>query len=377
MKIAAISASQIPSITANSIQVMKACQALSQLRHEVHLYVPRLQDEPDNSKLEEYYGLKLGFDITWLSSRPGFHRYDFAFRAVQLARHLKADITYVWLLQAGIFSLLARLPVILELHGPPEGKFGPTLFRLFQHIPGEKRILPITSALAEQIKGRFNFAIDNPLLTRISPNGVDLELYKNMPESKVARELLGLPAKMTVAYSGHLYPGRGISLMVELARRFPQINFLWVGGYSSDIRKWRDHLQAEGIENIILTGFIQNSQLPLFQSAADILIMPYEKVISGSSGGNSASYASPMKMFEYMASKRAIISSDLPVIREVLNPSNAMLCPPEVTLAWSQALDSLITDEGKRVSLAQQAWKDAQRYSWLERARNALADFVT
>jgi glycosyltransferase involved in cell wall biosynthesis len=83
-----------------------------------------------------------------------------------------------------------------------------------------------------------------------------------------------------------------------------------------------------------------------------------------------------MKMFEYMACKRAIISSDLSVIREVLNPSNAMLCPPEDIDAWSQALGSLIFNEDKRYTLAEQAWLDIQQYTWQERARKALEGFL-
>jgi glycosyltransferase involved in cell wall biosynthesis len=82
-----------------------------------------------------------------------------------------------------------------------------------------------------------------------------------------------------------------------------------------------------------------------------------------------------MKMFEYMACKRAIISSDLPVIREGLNSSNAMLCPPEDVDAWSQAFGSLINDEERRNTLAGQAWCDIQQYTWLERARKALSGF--
>jgi glycosyltransferase involved in cell wall biosynthesis len=376
MKVACISASQIPSNTANSIQVMKACQAINQLGHEVHLYVPRYDQKPVTTELSLYYGLKSQFPIQWLPSRPAFHRYDFSFQAIRKARSLNADVAYVWLIQAGVFSLLSQLPVIIELHGPPEGSFGPSIFRLFQHIPGKKRILPITNALAKQIHERYNVDVENPLLTRISPNGVDLERYLDLPEPKIARGLLGLPQMLTAGYTGHLYSGRGMSILVELARRFPQINFLWVGGNSSDVGKWREHLVTENISNITLTGFVQNSQLPLFQAAADILLMPYGKVISGSSGGNSATYASPMKMFEYLASKRAIISSDIPVIREVLNSANAVLCPPDDITAWSQAIGYLMADEDKRLSLAQQAWQDVQQYSWLERARNALAGFI-
>ena len=122
-------------------------------------------------------------------------------------------------------------------------------------------------------------------------------------------------------------------------------------------------------------GFVENSQLPIYQAAADILLMPYEKVITGSSGGNSATYASPMKMFEYMASKRAIISSDLPVIQEVCNPTNAVLCPPEDISAWSRSIEYLIADDNIRLTIAQQAWKDVQQYTWNERARKALTGF--
>ncbi len=377
MIVACISASRVPSTTANSMQVMKACQAISQLGHEVHLFLPRHMHQLKNVDLSSYYGLKTLFPIEYLSSHQSLNRYDFALWAVRKAHRIKADIAYVWLVQAGIFSLLANLPVIFELHGPPEGKFGPVLFRLFQKIRGNKRLLPITNALACQLQARFNLNLHDPHQVRTTPNGVDLERYTNLPDSTTARTLLSLPSALTVGYTGHLYPGRGMTMLTELARCFPRINFLWVGGRQPDIEAWRQRLASENIGNVIIIGFVENSQLPLYQAAADILLMPYESVISGSSGGNSSSYASPMKMFEYMACKRAIISSDLPVIREVLNPSNAMLCPPEEIDIWSQALGSLIYDEEKRQALAGQAWQDIQQYTWLERARKALDGFFT
>jgi glycosyltransferase involved in cell wall biosynthesis len=375
MKIACISASRVPSTTANSIQVMKACQAISQLGHEVHLFLPKHKHQLDFGDLPSFYGLNTRFNIEWLDSPPRFHRYDFAFNSVRMAKRLKADLTYVWFLQAGVFSLLARLPVIIELHGPPEGSFGPMLFRLFQKLPGKKRLLAITYALAGLLQENFTLDVDDRRLIQISPNGVDLERYKELPEPSSARTQLGLTPNLTVGYTGHLYPGRGMSLLTELASCYPRINFLWVGGNDQEINLWRRQLAEKNIGNVTLTGFIRNEHLPTYQAAADILLMPYERVISGSSGGNSSSYASPMKMFEYMASRRAIISSDLPVIREVLNPTNAVLCPAEDIEAWCQALGDLILDEARRRALADQAWSDIQKYTWLERATKALEDF--
>jgi glycosyltransferase involved in cell wall biosynthesis len=375
MKIACISASRVPSTTANSIQMMKACQAISQLGHDVFLYLPEHRNLLNNIDLSSFYGLKNNLHIEYLPSRVSFKRYDFAFSAIRKARRIKADLSYVWFLQAGIFSLLAKLPVLIEFHGPPEGKLGPILFRLFKNLPGKKRLLPITRALASQLHERFQIDLDDSHLMRVSPNGVDLERFENLADPKTSRLQLGLPEALTVGYTGHLYTGRGMNLLTELARCFPRINFLWVGGRQEDVNIWRERLLVENIKNILLMGFVDNSRLPLYQAAADILLMPYERVISGSSGGNSSSYASPMKMFEYMASRRAIISSDLPVIREVLNPSNAVLCPPDEIAAWSDALGTLIYDEDKRLALAEQAWQDIHGYSWLERARKALQGF--
>jgi glycosyltransferase involved in cell wall biosynthesis len=261
------------------------------------------------------------------------------------------------------------------MHGPPEGSFGPTLFRLFKRLPGKKRLLPITHALARLLQDGYHLTINDEQFVVVSPNGVDLERFQDLPNPATARRFLGLQPGLTVGYTGHLYAGRGMTLLVELARRFPQINFLWVGGRPQDVEEWRQKLAKEKLGNVTLTGFVENNKLPLYQASADILLMPYETVITGSSGGNSTAYASPMKMFEYMACKRAIISSDLPVIREVLNSSNAMLCPPEDVDAWSQAFGSLINDEERRNTLAGQAWCDIQQYTWLERARKALSGF--
>lgn len=166
-----------------------------------------------------------------------------------------------------------------------------------------------------------------------------------------------------------------MSLLIELAKRFPLISFLWVGGKKEDITHWKDILRSANITNVTLAGFVENIRLPLYQAASDVLLMPYERSIAGSSGGNSASYASPMKMFEYMASKRLIISSDLPVIKEVLNENNAILIPPEDTDAWADALQNYIDYPEKYQYLADHAWQDVQQYTWIARASRGLEGF--
>lgn len=373
MKITCISASRVPSSTANSIQVMKVCQALAQLGHAVTLLAPG----PGGSSWEEmaaHYGLVTPFQVEWVPAHPSLRRYDFCWSAVQKAQTAGADVLYVWPLQAAVFGLLKGFPLLLELHGEPEGMFGPLLYRLFLTLPGKKRFLPITQALADYLERAYHrLFVPGELV--IAPNGIDLDRFCDLPEPADARRALGFEDRLSAGYTGHLYPGRGMGLLVELAKRYPAVQFLWVGGRPEDVGAWRGRLAAEKIDNVIMTGFVENRRLPLYQAAAEILLMPYEKRIAGSSGGNSADYCSPMKMFEYMGCGRAIISSDLPVIHEVLNDENAILCPPEQVDRWAQALGALLADPIRREDLGRRARQDVEAYSWQKRAEKALAGF--
>lgn len=373
MKIACIAASKVPSLTANSIQVMKACQALKQLGHAVTLIVPGEGRHPWTS-LKDHYGLQTEFEVEWLKAAPSLRRYDFSLAAVRRARDLSAELVYAWPPQAALFALVFNIPTILELHGDPEGMLGPLVFRLILQQAAPKRFLAISQALVDLIEQRFHYYF-TPASMVIAPNGVDLERYQCLPTPLEARKALGLPEAFTAVHTGHLYAGRGADLLFQLAKSCPNLKFMWVGGTPEAVTEWEAKLRADSLQNVTLTGFVDNAKLPLYQAAGDVLMMPYEREISGSSGGNSAAYASPMKMFEYMACGRVILSSDLPVIREVLSARNAILLPPKQADAWEQALNWVSTDPEKWQPLADEARRDVERYTWTERARRALEGF--
>jgi glycosyltransferase involved in cell wall biosynthesis len=373
VKIAFIAASAVPFNAANSIQVMKTCQAFAQLGHLVHLVVPGSQ-AGEWSSLKDFYGLSTPFEITWLTVAPHLRRYDLAWKAVRLARRIKADLVYTWMLQVAWLSLWQRLPVMLELHDRITGQIGPTLFRQVIDSRGKKRLLPITQALLNALQQEFKVTFP-PGLAVVSPDGVDQERYVGLPEPPAARLALGLPECPTAVYTGHFYAGRGLGLLFDLAQSNPQINFLWVGGRLADIAMWKQRLQSAGVDNVFLPGFVENARLALYQAAGDVLLMPYGRSVSTSSGGNTADICSPMKMFEYMAAGRAILSSDLPVFHEVLNPTNAVFCPVDEPVVWSTALNALIADTNRRITLGQQAQRDVALYTWRVRAQHALEGF--
>ncbi len=374
MKIVCISTSTIPASTAHSMQLMKVCQALTQLGNEVELVVPGVVGSTW-AEIGSHYGLSRKFKINWGKSWRPLKRYDFSINAVRFALDHKADLVYTWLLPAAVFSLWKGFPVVLELHDRISGIGAPWFFKLFMRSRGKKRLVVITHALGEKLEHVFNGPY-HALDIVVAPNGVELERYFDLPNSSAARKLLGLSDQITVVYTGGFYAGRGIELLHALARQHPDVQFIWAGGTSRSVKEWQEKLAGDGIKNVLLPGFINNEQLPMYQAAADILVMPFGAKIAGSSGGNSADICSPMKMFDYLATGRAIMASDLPVLREVLNEDNAVMLPPEESDAWSKALTGLLADDKHRQRLARQGISDARKYSWRDREETILRGFL-
>lgn len=365
MRIAYIAAAVIPSWTANSVQVMKVCQALQQNKNDVHLFVPGSM-EVQWSELHSHYGVNEEFPIHWLRFQPIYKKLDFVLSAIREAKKLNADIVYTRLLWAAWFASNQGFRVILEVHDRPVGKLGARLFRGFLRMKPQKRIVLITRALKDILEKEYSlrFREDETL---IAPDGVDLERYSERVEPSIARVRLGLDDRFTALYSGGFYEGRGLDNLMGLALRFPQVQFLWVGGKEDVVESWQRKLADARIRNIQLTGFIPNEQLPTYQQAADVLLMPYGKIIAGSSGGNIADVSSPMKMFEYMAAGRVILTSDISVLREVLNEKNACFYNTGDLDDLGSKFHRLMLDEELRKRLALQALVDVRQYSWQAR----------
>lgn len=371
MRVACLAASRVPSRTANSIQVMKACQALAELGHDVHLWLPGPAPAavPD---LEAHYGLRRAVPVTWLLAAPGLRRHDVHLRAVLAARAWRADLVYAWPAPAAAWAAWGRMPTLLELHDRPHGRLGPRWLAAFLRAPGARRLMPTTRALLDWVE-RARGAPLPPGFAVVSPNGVDLERYADLPGPPAARARLGWPEQPTVSYTGHLYAGRGAALMLELARRLPGVAFVWAGGEPAAVEAWRARAAQQGVENLRLLGFVPNADLPLVHAASEALLMPYERRIEVSSGGDTAAFANPMKVYEYLAAGRAILSSDLPVLREVLDPTCALLLEPDDVTAWEAALRALLPDHARCQALGAAARQRAAAHTWLARARRGLA----
>jgi len=262
------------------------------------------------------------------------------------------------------------------MHADNSGKLGVWWMRQFWKQKTPKVMTVTTSALRKALERSTNFQFPNEAML-LAPNGVELEKYAGLPSPTEARRQLNLKEGLTVGFTGHIYPGRGADLLFELAKQMPTVNFLWVGGTPELVDFWRGKLTEAGMTNVTMTGFVKHESIPSYQAAADVLLMPYSRSIEASSGQDIAEVINPMKMFEYMASGRGIISADLPSIREVLNEGNVVFCEAgnweSVIGNWKVAIESLLADESRRLALGAQARKDVEQLTWVKREERVMA----
>lgn len=182
--------------------------------------------------------------------------------------------------------------------------------------------------------------------------------------------------KLHVGYIGHLYDGRGIGLLIELARRCDWLHMHIVGGDPDNVAYWKG--VCSGLDNITLYGYVEPAQTERYRRMCDVLVAPYQESVKVAGNRvDTSKWMSPLKIFEYMASRKAIVCSDLPVLREVLeHGENALLCRADDVDDWRRALERLRGDPDLGFALADNAYKGyVAHYTWEQRAAKLLESF--
>jgi len=201
-------------------------------------------------------------------------------------------------------------------------------------------------------------------------DAVDIERFPLSPSREEARQHLGLPLdKRLVVYTGQLSLEKGIDTLVQAASVLHNVLVVLVGGLTEDIRNVR-HLAAQvGATNIILVGYILPGNVPLYLEAADILVLPHSM-----QSYHVAYYTSPLKLFQYMASHRPIVASDLPSQREVLrHGENAWLVEPDDPRALARGLQIVLENPHLQNLLSHNAYITAtENFTYEERVGKIL-----
>lgn len=365
MKILYISKSIIPSRTANSIHVMKMCQAFSDNGNDVVLLAPNQKNkyEKNVDNIFEYYGVKKNFKIIKLfhpNIIGGNILYTFAI-FFYLLSNKRFNLVYGRFLPGCYISAVLKNNVIFETHEIIFNKKNLKLF-LFRYLIKKKyfKKLVVISQALKKIYLKNGYLDDS--MIKVAHDGADQ--VKNFNDQI---KLLGSRDSLKVGYVGHLYKGRGIETIFECAKQIHDTTFHIVGGLKEDIKFWKDYAERLKLDNIFFYGFVSPKETVKYRNSFDILLAPYAKKVSIGNIGDTSKFMSPIKIFEYMSNKKAIICSDLPVIREVLNDKNSILVKPDDVNFWVDSINKLKNSKN-RETLASQALNDFESFTWKNRA---------
>lgn len=195
-------------------------------------------------------------------------------------------------------------------------------------------------------------------------NAVEIDEFCIEVTKEVAREKLALPKeKQIVLYTGHLYDWKGVDTLCESASLLPNSCFYIVGGTVKDIDIYKKRFK--NIANIFFVGFRPHYEIPLWQKAADVLVIP-----NTAKQDISKYFTSPMKLFEYMASGRPIVASRIPSIEEIVTEREVCFFEPD------NAGDLVL--KIKEVSLKDMndkvlsALEKVKEHSWQNRAKRII-----
>lgn len=366
MKIVYISNSIIPSRTANSIHVMKMCQAFADNGHEVVLLAPNRykEYEEDIDDVYEYYGVRKNFEIRklpYIYTRI-LRNFYYAYQTLKEIKIINPDLVYGRDLY-GCFFNSYKYATIFEAHSPMNNFVSKYLLNVINKNHLYKHTVVISDALKNIILKQQNIKSDKIV---VAHDGAD-----EVVDFDRKVELKGNKESLKVGYVGSLYKGKGIEVIEKLSyEKLENIDFHVVGGFENYIKHWKEKIQNN---NVFFYGFVSQQNIQKYLNSFDILLLPNQKnVYIENTKNNIGEFTSPLKMFEYMASKKPIIASDLPVLREILNEDNSVLVKCDDISDWRKAIE-VLQDDRLRLQIANRAYEDfIKKYTWKIRAKNVI-----
>ncbi len=347
---------------------MKMCQGFSENGHQVTLYA-----RPGLSRIDAlaHYGIRKAFDIKFTNypSIPGINHFAYAKKVAQnITRQQLPDILYA---RHG-YSLYALKnsgsQLLYEVHAPPANPLQKFLeSQIFRH-KNFKRLIVISDALRREYLRLYPHL--NSRLILVAHDAADP--IEASPNQELNQTWPGRPNALQVGYIGHLYPGKGMEVISRLATNIPSMDFHVVGGTENDLSLWK---KTTNTPNLHFHGFVPHGSLPPYYQQFDVMIAPYQRrVAAAGNRGNIAEWMSPLKLFEYMSAHKAIVCSDMPVLREILQDRvTALFVKPDNMEAWKHALISIRDETKLKETLASKAYDVfLNAHTWSKRAAAVL-----
>ena len=231
---------------------------------------------------------------------------------------------------------------------------------------GADYALPVTDVLADHVR-RVGVPEDRIV---IIPNGIDPAVFRPDIEREEAKKLLGLGGKKILGFTGFIRPWHGLDQVIDFLTTTEEgagYHFLVVGdGPAREMLE--DLARQRGVaERVTFAGIIGREDISRYVAAFDIALQP-----------DVVPYASPLKLFEYMALGCAIVAPDTPNIREVLTDGeDGILFDPESENGFRDALTRVCRDTDICAKIGTKALEtiDRRGFTWAANAERVEALF--
>lgn len=287
----------------------------------------------------------------------------------------RPDVIYqrsnLYLLSGAHVANTENLPLIEEVNAPyyrERSQFGgiawPAMARWAERRAWRQAdaIVAVTRVLAD-IVAEQGIPADR---LYVMPNGIDEGLLDPSAYDPQAKERLQLSPYLVLGFTGFVREWNGLEAVLEqLTRPEGRTWFLMIVGDGPAREALEQRARELGVaERLRFTGLLQRSDISAHVSAFDIALQPAANP-----------YASPLKLFEYLALGRAIVAPDQPNIREVLqHEENAILFAPGDASSLAAAIARLASSGSLRLRIgaAARAAIQHQHFTWRNNARRVL-----
>lgn len=258
-----------------------------------------------------------------------------------------------------IYSILGK-KVIFELHEINDS-ITQHLSLKFLHLFNNFHVVTVSQKALDDLKLKYK-GINGKVL----PNGVFVEDYESLwlCQNKFKRELLAsYNGKYIFVYTGSLYKGNDADIIFNLAKLYNNYSFVCIGDSTEKFSLIKDRFS--NTSNVFHVPSVAHDEAIKYQIAADVLIYPI------SSENKIMKYTSPLKIFEYMASKRPIVASSLGSVNEILSKDVCYLFELN-DQSMRNAIENVILDlKNLNYERPQNAYNKVLKYhSWKRRIQH-------
>lgn len=363
-----------------AVHIEEMIRSLRELGHEVRVVAPGADADAQSADM----GAEVGWVQRLRQSLPkavyellelGYSLLAYL-RLARAAREFKPDVIYerynLFLLAGLMLKWRTGLPLLLEVNAPlaqERGNFGglalPRLARWAEAKVwrGADFVLPVTQVLARLI-GERGVPAERIV---VIPNAINEAHFASAPSPDEAKQRLGWPGALVLGFTGFVRDWHGMDHVIrwmssDQAPVEARLLIVGDGPERANLERLAQELHLG--ERVRFTGVIPREQVPDHVAAFDIALQP--AVVA---------YASPLKLFEYLALAKAVVAPRQPNIAEVLDDDvNALLFDPQQPGALELALSRLSRDAGLRERLGQGAQATIVRLelTWLGNARNVV-----